>query len=86
MFNRLGCVYMLSEEPEQAQQAFDSSIAMNSLEPAPYLLRAQLRYQSGDAAGSVQDAAAYLKYGGNDEELLLTAASICQPGGDLDSA
>ena len=86
LFNRLGCVYMLSEEPEQAQQVFDSSIAMNPLEPAPYLLRAQLRYQSGDAAGSVQDAAAYLKYGGNDEELLLTAASICELGGDLDSA
>ena len=65
LYNRLGCVYMLEEETAQAHQAFDSSIDLDPETPTPYLLRAQLRYQAGDEAGAVQDAAEYLKLGGN---------------------
>lgn len=86
LYNRLGCVYMLAEDSQQAQQAFDSSIALNPQEPVAYLLRAQLRYQSGDEAGSAEDAAQYLKQGGNDEQMLPTAASLCELAGNLESA
>ena len=67
LYSRLGCVYMLGEDPEQACQAFDDSIACNPEEPMPYLLRAQLRYQNQDASGAAQDAGTYLELGGNDK-------------------
>lgn len=86
LYNRLGCVYMLAENPAQALQAFDSSIDMSPENPVPYLLRAQLRYQNGDIDGALQDAQVYLKSGGNDREMLMTAASICELGGDLQGA
>jgi len=50
------------------------------------LLRAQLRYQAGDPDGAVEDAALYLELGGNDGEMLSTAASICELGDDLENA
>ena len=86
LYNRLGCVYMLAENPTQALQAFDSSVALGPENPVPYLLRAQLRYQNGDIDGALQDAQVYLKSGGSDSEMLMTAASICELGGDLDGA
>jgi len=86
LYNRLGCVYMLTEDSAQAQQAFDSSIGINPEEPTPYLLRAQLRYQNGDASGAAEDADAYLNLGGQDREMLSTAASICELGGNLENA
>jgi tetratricopeptide (TPR) repeat protein len=86
LYNRLGCVYMLAEDPVKAQMAFDSSITLNPQEPTPYLLRGQLRYQSGDEAGAAQDAGMYLDLGGSDVEMLSTAASLCELGGDLDGA
>ena len=86
LYSRLGCVYMLSSEPTQAQQAFDNSILLDSAKPTPYLLRAQLCYQSGDIAGATQDAVKYLELGGEDREMLSVAASICELGADLESA
>lgn len=86
LYNRLGCVYMLAEDPVRAQLAFDSSIALNPQEATPYLLRGQLRYQSGDEAGAAQDAETYLNLGGSDVEMLSTASSLCELGGDLDGA
>ena len=86
LYNRLGCVYMLLNEPVQAQQAFQNSIAENSEEATPYLLRAQLRYQDQDVEGAVQDAVTYLELGGNDAQMLTTVSSICELGGDLQSA
>lgn len=86
LYNRLGCVYMLAEDPVRAQQAFDSSIALNPEEPTSYLLRAQLRYQDADNAGSLEDAVKYLEFGGNDGEMLQTAASLCELGGNLAKA
>ena len=86
LYNRLGCVYMLAGDAELACEAFDSSIEMNPQESVPYLLRAQLRYQKEDAVGAVQDAATYLKLGGDDADMLTTAASICELGGDLEHA
>ena len=78
LYNRLGCVYMLAENPTQSLQAFDSSVALGPENPVPYLLRAQLRYQNGDIDGALQDAQVYLKSGGSDSEMLMTAASICE--------
>ena len=86
LYSRLGCVYMLANDPVQAQQAFDDSIRENPAEATPYLLRAQLRYQSEDIAGSVEDARTYLELGGNDTDMLTTVSSLCELGGDLDSA
>lgn len=86
LYNRLGCVYMLAEEPVQARRAFDDSIACNPGEPAPYLLRAQLRYQNQDVPGATQDAGTYLELGGNNSQMLSTAASLCELGGDLEGA
>ena len=86
LYSRLGCVYMLGEDPTQACQAFDDSIACNAEEPMPYLLRAQLRYQNQDASGAAQDAGTYLELGGNDSQMLSTAASLCELGGDLEGA
>ena len=86
LYNRLGCVYMLAEDPVQAQQAFDSSIVLNAQDPMPYILRGQLRYQSGDETGAAEDAATYLNLGGSDVDMLSTAASLCELGGDLDGA
>ena len=86
LYNRLGCVYMLAGDPVQAKQAFEDSIAANPAEPAPYLLRSQLRYQDGDVAGSVEDARTYLELGGNEAEMLTTVSSILELGGDPESA
>ena len=86
LYSRMGCVYMLSENTDQAQLAFNSSIALDPDEPIPYLLRAQLRYQSGDTAGAAEDSAAYLSLGGSDSEMLPTAASISELSGDLENA
>ena len=86
LYSRLGCVYMLGEDPEQACRAFDDSIACNPEEPMPYLLRAQLRYQNQDASGGARDAGTYLELGGNDSQMLSTAASLCELGGDLEGA
>ena len=86
LYSRLGCVYMLGEDPTQACQAFDDSIACNPGEPMPYLLRAQLRYQNQDVPGAAQDAGTYLELGGNDSQMLSTAASLCKLGGDLEGA
>ncbi|MBR4990724.1 MAG: hypothetical protein IKY96_06130, partial [Oscillospiraceae bacterium] len=86
LYNRLGCVYMLANQPQQAQQAFDNSIALDQENPVPYLLRAQLRYQKEDVSGALEDAQFYLESGGNDSEMLMTAASICELGGDLEGA
>lgn len=86
LYNRLGCVYMLEEEPEKAMEAFDSSIQMDPQTPAPYVLRAQLRYQNGDQAGATEDAVAYLTLGGKDSEMLSTALSILELGGELEMA
>lgn len=86
LYNRLGCVYMLGEDPTQAYQAFDDSIACNPGEATPYILRAQLRYQNEDVLGATQDAGTYLELGGNDSQMLSTAASICELGGDLEGA
>ena len=86
LYVRLGCVYMLAEQPEPALTAFDSGIAENSGEAMPYLLRGQLRYQKGDLTGAAQDAAQYIALGGEDRELLSVAASLCELGGDLDGA
>ena len=68
------------------RRAFDDSIACNPEEPMPYLLRAQLRYQNQDASGAAQDAGTYLELGGNDSQMLSTAASLCELGGDLEGA
>lgn len=86
LYNRLGCVYMLLNEPVQALQAFQKSVAENPEEPTPYLLRAQLRYQDQDIEGAVQDARTYLELGGSDAQMLTTVSSICELGGDLQSA
>lgn len=86
LYNRLGCVYMLNNDPVRAQQAFEDSIAMNPKEPTPYLLRSQLRYQAGDVEGAVADARCYLDLGGSEVEMLTTVSSICELGGDLESA
>lgn len=86
LYSRLGCVYMLAEDPAQACLAFDDSIACNPGEPMPYLLRAQLRYQNQDIPGATQDAGKYLELGGNDNQMLSTAASLCELGGDLEGA
>lgn len=86
LYNRLGCVYMLNNDPVQAVQAFESSIELDSQEPSPYLLRAQLRYQGGEIAGAVEDACTYLDLGGNDVDMLSTVSSICELGGDMESA
>ena len=68
------------------RRAFDDSIACNPEEPMPYLLRAQLRYQNQDASGGARDAGTYLELGGNDSQMLSTAASLCELGGDLEGA
>ena len=86
LYNRLGCVYMLVGDATQALQAFDSSIDMGPENPVPYLLRAQLRYQNDDINGAVQDTQIYLNSGGSDSGMLMTAASICELGGDLNGA
>ena len=86
LYNRLGCVYMLDNDPVQALQAFESSIEINPQEPSPYLLRAQLRYQAGEISGAVEDARMYLDLGGNDVEMLSTVSSICELGGDMEGA
>ena len=86
LYNRLGCVYMLDNDPVQALKAFEDSINANPEDPTPYLLRAQLRYQAADVEGAVQDARAYLERGGNDAEMLTTVSSICELGGDLEYA
>ena len=86
LYNRLGCVYMLSGDVAQAQQAFDNSLAIDPEKPIPYLLRGQLRYQDGDIAGATEDAGIYLELGGEDSEMLATAASICELGGNLEGA
>ena len=86
LYNRLGCVYMLDNDPVRAQQAFEDSISMNPQEPTPYLLRSQLRYQDGDVEGAVADARSYLDLGGSEVEMLTTVSSICELGGDLESA
>jgi len=86
LYNRLGCVYMLDNDPVQALKAFEDSINVNSEDPTPYLLRAQLRYQAADVEGAVLDAQAYLERGGKDAEMLTTVSSICELGGDLEHA
>lgn len=86
LYNRLGCVYMLAEDRVQAYQAFDDSISCNPEEPTAYLLRSQLRYQNEDTAGAAQDAAKYLELGGNDRQMLSSAASLCELGGNLEGA
>lgn len=86
LYNRLGCVYMLNNDPVQALQAFNDSITLNPEEPTPYLLRAQLRYQAQDVEGACADARTYLELGGNDVEMLTTVTSICELGGDMGSA
>lgn len=86
LYIRLGCVHMLSENRTGAGQAFDRSIEINPEKPVPYLLRAQLRYQDGDADGAAEDALAYLELGGKDIDMLSTAASICELAGNLENA
>lgn len=86
LYNRLGCVHMLNNDPVQALQAFNDSIALNPEEPTPYLLRAQLHYQAQDTEGACADARAYLELGGNDPEMLTTVSSICELGGDMAGA
>jgi len=77
---------MLDNDPVQALKAFEDSINVNSEDPTPYLLRAQLRYQAADVEGAVLDAQAYLERGGKDAEMLTTVSSICELGGDLEHA
>ena len=86
LYIRLGCVYMLAEQPEPAMTAFDSGIQGKPEEAMPYLLRGQLRYQQGDLTGAAEDAGQYFSLGGAEEELLSVAASLCELGGDLEGA
>lgn len=86
LYSRLGCVYMLEKAPDKALEAFDCSIQMDPTVPAAYVLRSQLRYQSGDQTGAIQDAAEYLNLGGEDPEMLTTAMSILELGGKLELA
>lgn len=86
LYIRLGCVYMLGEQPESALTAFDSGIEGKPEEAMPYLLRGQLRYQQGDLSGAAQDAGQYIALGGEDGELLSVAASLCELGGNLEGA
>lgn len=86
LYIRLGCVYMLAEQPEPALTAFDSGIQGKPEEAMPYLLRGQLRYQQGDLTGAAEDAGQYVDLGGAEAELLSVAASLCELGGDLEGA
>lgn len=86
LYNRLGCVYMLEEEPEKALEAFDSSILTDPKDPTPYVLRSQLRYQNADQEGATEDAMRYLQMGGQDPQMLTTALSILELGGELELA
>lgn len=86
LYIRLGCVYMLAEQPEPAQTAFDSGIQGKPEEAMPYLLRGQLRYQQGNLTGAAEDAGQYVDLGGAEAELLSVAASLCELGGDLEGA
>lgn len=86
LYIRLGCVYMLAEQPEPALTAFDSGIQGKPEEAMPYLLRGQLRYQQGNLTGAAEDAGQYVSLGGAEAELLSVAASLCELGGDLEGA
>ena len=86
LYIRLGCVYMLAEQPEPAMTAFDSGIQGKPEEAMPYLLRGQLRYQQGNLTGAAEDAGQYVDLGGAEAELLSVAASLCELGGDLEGA
>ena len=86
LYIRLGCVYMLAEQPEPALTAFDSGIQGKPEEAMPYLLRGQLRYQQGNLTGAAEDAGQYVDLGGAEAELLSVAASLCELGGDLEGA
>lgn len=83
---RLGCVYMLDEKLDEAAGAFDRTIELDPDMAEAYLLRAQVRVSAGDTAGADADCREYIERGGDDKEMLVTAAAVAEYAGDIDTA
>lgn len=86
LYTRLGCVYMLDAKLPEAGACFDQAIERLPDDPTAYLLRAQIRVNTGDTQGAAGDAAAYLARGGDDGDMLAAAMSIAEYAEDYETA
>lgn len=83
---RLGCVYMLDEKLPEAGACFDRTIELSPDNAEAYLLRAQVRVNTEDVKGAVEDSNRYMELGGSDKDMLLAAASIAEYAEDYSTA
>ena len=85
LYLRLGYLYVMQNDPENAYYWLNRGIAL-APSPEAYLTRAQVELDLGDTEMAMMDAAVYQKATGDSGELLADMVNIYEAAGEFDTA